>query len=107
MSFQAETNDGEIMEFTDKDIDSCLDNLPQFREVRCCCNPENLLGYLPADVTDYEVLELEQGGSAFNANDEEDLIRARPDFLEKVMTGVTLDVPEETSAKTWKKTWRK
>jgi len=74
-----------------------------FREVRCCCNPDNLIGYLPADVTDYEVLELEGGGSAFNSQDEEEVIRARSDFREEV----TDVLDPSVGKKTWKKTWRK
>lgn len=80
--------------------------MSKFREVRCCCQPDNLIGYLPADVTDYEVLPIEGGGSAFNSNHEEDVIRARPDFQETVSAVAILDAPM-LSKKTWRKTWRK
>jgi len=45
------------------------------------------------------VRELEQGGSAFDSNDNEELIRLMPDFEPPVEV--------QGATKTWKKTWKK
>ena len=80
-------NDGSIM------------TTAELTEVRCCCNPSNLIGFLPGDTDDLELRELNDGTFAFDSNHDEDGIRSRPNF-----------VPAEAgqkSPKTWKKTWRK
>lgn len=71
-------------------------------EVRCCCNPSNLIGYLPSEITDYELRELDDGTFAFDSNHEEDIIRSRPDFV-----AFNENTGRKTWRKTWKKTWRK
>lgn len=71
-------------------------------DVRCCCNPSNLIGSVPTQVglnAGLVVRELEQGGSAFDSNDNEELIRLMPDFEPPVEV--------QGATKTWKKTWKK
>lgn len=67
-------------------------------EVRCCCQPENLLGFLPSETEDLELRELNDGTFAFDSDHDEDGIRQRPEF-------VPYNGPK--SPKTWRKTWRK
>lgn len=73
--------------------------MSQLTEVRCCCNPSNLIGFLPSDTPDLALRELNEGGFAFDSNHDEDAIRRRPGFVPASQ--------EEASKKTWKKTWRK
>lgn len=67
--------------------------------VRCCCHPENLIGYLPADTEGYKLRELDDGTKAFDSNHDEEGVRNHPDF-------VPFD-GEQAGKKTWRKTWRK
>jgi hypothetical protein len=68
------------------------------KEVRCCCQPENLIGYLPDDTDDLNLRELSDGTFAFDSNHQEDLIREREDFV-PAQAG-------KSKPKTWKKTWK-
>lgn len=70
-------------------------------EVRCCCDPSNLIGLLPQEVGEKAGLclrELEEGGVAFDSNHDADAVRALPGFTAAC---------EPEGKKTWKKTWRK
>lgn len=51
-------------------------------EVRCCCNPENLIGYLPSDTEDLTLRELTDGTFAFDSNHDADTVRSLPGFIE-------------------------
>ncbi len=71
-------------------------------EVRCCCDPDNLIGLIPKEVGLEEGLalrELEDGGEAFDSDDDADRVRAMPGFQEAVH--------KPGGGKSWKKTWRK
>lgn len=80
-------NDGSIM------------TTAELTEVRCCCEPSNLIGFLPSTTDDLTLRELHDGTFAFDSDHDEDGIRSRPDFVPAAAG------PKKP--KTWKKTWRK
>jgi hypothetical protein len=70
-------------------------------EVRCCCSPENLIGYVPEEAgreAGLELRELDDGTFAFDSNHDADAVREIPGFTEAA---------HKPGTKTWKKTWRK
>lgn len=73
-------------------------------EVRCCCDPDNLLGHLPESdglAAGLKLRELDDGSKAFDSNDNEDFVKSLPTFEPAVGS---------SESKTWKegkKTWRK
>ena len=54
----------------------------ELTEVRCCCNPENLIGFLPSHTEDLTLRELDDGTFAFDSNHDEALVRNLPGFVE-------------------------
>lgn len=57
----------------------------QLAEVRSCCHPENLIGYLPPDIANangIEFHEWDDGSMALNCDHREDFARSLPGFIE-------------------------
>ena len=70
-------------------------------EVRCCCEPDNLIGYVPREAGEAAGLtlrELEPEGMAFDSNHDADAVREIPGFL---------DASAATSSRLPGKTWKK
>lgn len=68
-------------------------------EIRCCCKPENLIGYLPS-TSNLELRQLQDDTWAFSSNDDEEGVRAMLGFVEA-------ETKDMSSKVTWKKTWKK
>lgn len=52
------------------------------KEVRCCCTPENLIGYVPEDAN-LPIRELDDGSFAFTAeNHDHNAVRQMEGFIE-------------------------
>ncbi len=70
-------------------------------EVRCCCEPENLIGHVPEEEglkAGLVLRETEPEGFAFDSNHDEEAVRRIPGFEE---------ARGPKGPKTWKKTWKK
>lgn len=84
-------------------------------EVRCCCNPENLIGYVPEHTDGLLLREMTDGSRAFDSNHNAEAVRKLPGFvpnLESWQVDTEGLVMQPVAAKTtWKKTgtktWRK
>ncbi len=85
-------------------------NVAALYEVRCCCHPENLLGFLPKK---YERIfrrrELSDGTWALDSQHQEEKIRKLPEFVpvEFVNNEIASRRLTSVGGKTWKKTWKK
>lgn len=78
----------------------------EMTEVLCCCDPNNLVGVVPTQAgldAGLQLRDLEEGGQAFDSNDNPAAVRDIPGFVppENIVARKT------TGTKTWKKTWKK
>ena len=102
--------------------DGKLDRAIEYKEVLCCCDPNNCVGYVPKEEGEKAGLvlrELEDGGEAFDSNHNEEAVKKIPGFKgpDTAWNGIsTRDVfagKKPAGTKTWKKkpsgpkTWRK
>ena len=70
-------------------MEGARDNIPMM-EVRCCCKPENLIGYLPAVeyIGKLSIRELDDGSLAFTAENHDHLaVKFMPGFVEAESEG--------------------